>query len=67
MVETGSGYPESGSSGSDPVDKLSGSDPNSASALTMASGSDQSNKLGVLDSDDGIVSPDFLYHNILKD
>ena len=28
----------------------------------MASGPNQSNELGVLDGDDGIVSPDFLYH-----
>ena len=32
----------------------------------MVSGPDQSNKLGVLDRDDGIVSPYFLYH-ILED
>ena len=31
----------------------------------MASVSDQSNELSVLDGDDGSVSPDFLYH-ILK-
>ena len=52
------GHVLSGSSGSDPVYKISGSDVDSA--LDYA---DQSNKLSVFDDDDGSVSPDFLYYN----
>ena len=61
-VETGSGYPGhlgqpghvlSRSNGSDPVYKISRSDPDSA-------GPDQSNKLSVLDSDDESVSLDYI-------
>ena len=46
----------SGSSGSDPVSKISGSDLDSV--LDNAPGLDQSNDLSVLDGDDSSISAD---------
>ena len=60
-------YPEhflSGPSCFDPVNKISSSDLDSAGlyVLIVASGSDQSNELRILDGDDGSVSPDSPEH-----
>ena len=55
------GHILSGSSGSDPVYKISVFCITSC-VLIMASVPDQSNEFSVFDDDDGSVSPDFLYH-----
>ena len=56
-VETGSGHPGhvfAGSSGSDPLYKISGSDPDSARAILMVSGGDE---LSMPEGDDITISP----------